>query len=175
MLTLLSILAVVAVGAISVDWALKLDTTEDQAGPFVNANAKAIKQSGLSTNSTSTGTTTPAVTKDAYFQQALTAGAATIDLTNMTLANGSVVNFSTLKVQLYKFRNPGTNLNAITVTFGAANPYLLHGAAWKFILQPGDEIMTRLPNTAPTVDATHKNIDISGTGTQALDVGLVAG
>jgi hypothetical protein len=162
---------------ISVDFALKLNTTETISTnvPFVAGTANTITQSGLTTSGTANGSSTPPVTLDAYFQKPLVAGAATIDLTALSGTNGATVNFNTKKVQFYKFRNPSTNAGAITVTFGAANPYLLHGSAFKMTLNPGDEVMARLPNTAPTVDATHKNIDISGTGTEALDVGLVAG
>jgi len=119
--------------------------------------------------------TTPPATKVAVFQKALAAGVATIDLTALVGTNGAAVDFSALKVQCVKFSNPATNANAITVTFGAANPYLLGGAAWKFILEPGMELVVFGNDKTPDVDGTHKNIDLAGTLIQALDVELVAG
>ena len=119
-------------------------------------------------------TSTPPVSKTASFAKALSAGAATIDLTNLTGTVGTVDGTGT-KVQSAKFLNPSTNANAITVKAGASNAYLLGGTSWSFILSPGMEITVYGNNATPSIDATHKNIDLAGTGTQALNVVLVMG
>jgi hypothetical protein len=121
------------------------------------------------------GDTSVPVAKVAVFQKALAAGTATVDLTALAGTNGAAVDLTGLKVQAVKFRNPATNLNSITVKFGAASGYLLGGAAWSFILEPGMEIVAFGNDKTPDVDGTHKNIDLAGTGTQALDVVIVAG
>jgi hypothetical protein len=138
------------------------------------ANAR-IVHNAFNTNLSLNGTSSPPVTKVVATQKALAAGVGTLDLTALVGTNGAVVDLSTLKVQAVKFRNPSTNANAITVTFGAANPYLLGGAAWKFILEPGMEIVVYGNDKTPDVDSTHKNIDLAGTLVQALDVVIVAG
>jgi hypothetical protein len=43
------------------------------------------------------------------------------------------------------------------------------------ILSPGDEVTFFKKDTAPDVDSTHKTIDLAGTGSQALNVELIAG
>lgn len=134
-----------------------------------------ITHSSFNTSGQFIGSSTPPASKVADFQQALSGGVATINLTALTGTNGIAVDFTGLKVQFVKFINPSTNANAITVTFGASNAYLLHGAAFKYILQPGEEVMFKGLSTTPTVSASLKNIDISGTGTQALNVQLIAG
>lgn len=141
--------------------------------PF--ASVKTVTQSGMDTTATLKADSTPPATTCALFQKALSSGAATIDLTSLTGTNGAAVDFTGLKVQIAKFANPATNANPITVTFGASNGYLLGGTAWKAILSPGDEITFFKNDTGPDVDSTHKTIDLAGTGSQALNVELIAG
>lgn len=140
----------------------------------VEANAR-IVHNAFNESHALKGTSSPPVKKVVATQKALAAGAGTLDLTALVGTNGAVVDLSTLKVQAVKFRNPSTNANAITVTFGATNAYLLGGEAWKFILEPGMEIVVYGNDKTPDVDGTHKNIDLAGTLTQALDVVIVAG
>ncbi len=122
------------------------------------------------------GTTTPAVTKATIFAQALTAGVATIDLTALPgLTAEEIISGSGLKVRMAIFRGKSTNANPITVTFGAATAYLLLGAAFKFIVSPGQEVQMYLGDSAPTISGSLKNIDLAGTLAQVLEVGLVMG
>lgn len=138
------------------------------------ANAK-VTHSSFNTTAALTSSTTPPVTMTASFQKALSSGAATIDLTSLTGTNGSTVDFTGLKVQVVKFRNPAANGNAITVTYGASNPHLLGGTAFKWVLSPGQEILIYTNDASPDVGSSSKNIDISGTGSQAIDCQFVAG
>lgn len=163
--------------AVSVEYTANVTVRETLATnvPAAATNGAIVTHSGFNKTATFTASTTPAATKHAAFQQALSTGAATIDLTALVGTNGAAVDGSTLKVVAYKFANPSTNTNAITVTFGASNGYLLGGTAWKHILSPGDEIQGYKHGTAPTIDATHKNIDLAGTASQALNVELVMG
>lgn len=139
------------------------------------ASDKNVLIDGASTEKTLNSATTVPATKVAAFTKALSTGAATIDLTALTGTNGATVDFTGLKVQAAKFINPSTNANAITVTFGAATAYLLGGAAFKWILAPGQELLFFGNDAAPDVSASLKNIDLAGTGSQALTVVLVAG
>ena len=139
-----------------------------------DVNARIIHDK-FNANISLTGASTVPATKVVVTQKALVAGAATLDLTALVGTNGAAVDLSGLKVQAVKFRNPSANANAITVKFGATNGYLLGGAAWSFILEPGMEIVVYGNDKTPDVDATHKNIDLAGTLVQALDVVIVAG
>ncbi len=122
------------------------------------------------------GTTTPTVTKATVFAKAMIAGLGTIDLTALPgLTAEETISGDGLKVRIAIFRGKATNANPITVTFGASNPYLILGAAFSFILSPGQELQLYLASSAPTIGSGAKTIDISGTTTQVLEVGLAMG
>jgi len=104
----------------------------------------------------------------------LSSGTYTIDLTALTSYSGVSVTFSGLKVQLYKIINKG----AATMVFadGAVNGYLLFGdASGQVTLAANQAIMAYLADGAADVDATHKTIDVTGTGAQTFEIVLVAG
>ncbi len=145
---------------------------------LVNAPAipsPVVSHTLYNTSADLTASTTVPVTQVANFSQALSTGAATINLRTLSGTNNEAIDGNGLKVQLAKFGNPSTNANAITVTFGASNGYLLGGAAWKFILQPGMEITVYGCDATPDIDDSHKTIDLAGTGSQALRVSLILG
>lgn len=130
---------------------------------------------GASSERTIHATSTPAATKVAAFTKALTAGAATIDLTTLVGTNGAAVNATGLKLQAAKFINPSTNANAITIEAGASTGYDIFGASGLVVLAPGQEILFFGNEATVEVSASLKDIDISGTGTQALTCVLVFG
>jgi len=120
-------------------------------------------------------TSTPPFSKHAAFQKALAAGAGTIDLTSLTGFNGEAVNGTGLKVQVLKLRNPSTNGNSISITPAAISGYDMLGSDFKLTLEPGDEAILFMYDTAPDIDATNKELTLAGTGTQALDVEILMG
>lgn len=151
-------------------------TLDSTYNPAASGGGATITHNGYNTDvSANSSSASYPVSKTAVFSKALSGGAATIDLTSLTGTNGASVDFSTLKVQFFKFKNPSTNANSITVTYGASNPYLLGGSGFKWILTPGAEIQGMCYEGSPDVDSTHKTIDLSGTGSQTLQVTLVAG
>ena len=137
-------------------------------------NTSSITQSGYNSNYTLPNGSVPAV-ECAYFEQALSGGVASIDLRNLSGTNGRVIDLNGLKVQVVKFKAKATNANPLTVTVGASNGYLLAGAAWKVVLQPGQEVLFYGNEAAPDVGATAKTIDLSGTGSQSVEVVIIAG
>lgn len=111
---------------------------------------------------------TPPVAMCVYRELALVAGALTIDLTTITGSYGSLQNGNGKKVQHWRVKNTSETATLVFVK-GASNPYLLKGADWKVELLPGqwDEFYGN--NAAPEIDATHKEIDVSGTGGTGTD------
>jgi len=152
-----------------------LTVAETLATNVVDATSPVITHNGFNFSATLNASSTPPISKMASFQKALSTGAATIDCTSLIGTNGASVDFTGLKVQGYIFQNPATNANAITVTVGASNGLLLHGASWKVILQPGEQLMFLGLNVSQTVGSGNKTIDLAGTGSQALNCILVAG
>lgn len=123
---------------------------------------------------------TPAVSKTYSQTINLTAGAATIDLTALPGPNSTTVDFTGLKVQALKLVCPSTNTAGITVDRGATNAYNLFGAdnasAEQVEVLPGDAMAIKGgTDKREDVDATHKDVQLAGTGTETIKVILVAG
>ncbi len=128
------------------------------------------------TLTTYTASSTIPVTKHSEGTKLLSTGAGTFDLTQLPGKTADeTVNGTGLKVQFAWFRNPATNANAITITFGASNPYLLKGSAFKMILQPGQSDKFFGDDATPDVGGSSKTIDIAGTGSQGLEYLIVMG
>ena len=165
--------------SVSVLLALGLTVTEvlETGIPFASptTNNKEVVHNGLNTTATLGAATTPPAAKVAGFLLDLVAGAATIDLRALSATNGTILDGNGLKVQAVKFRNKSTNANDITLAVGAANGYELLGAGWTLTLKPGDEALFYKKDTGPDIDATHKIIDVTGTGAQVLECLLVLG
>lgn len=105
----------------------------------------------------------------AYFEQALTAGSATIDLTAAPHVNGLEVDGSDLKVKAMRFRAKSDNAGPMTIESGASNGF----GAFEFVLAPGAEITIKGNDT--TVEVDKYTIDLSGTGTDKVEVTLIFG
>lgn len=146
----------------------------DAAG-YVNATQNAVTFDGGNLSTTLSPSTTPPVTVAAVGSQAMTAGAATIDLRALTGVNGVAVDLNGLKPRAILFENPVANANAITIAKGASNGYTGLGAAFSYVLQPGQKALFYCAASGTAVSATVKTFDISGTGTQALKYQIVAG
>ena len=161
----------------SVTYKSNVTVAETLSSNVPGASDPTITQAGYNTEGTYSSTTTPPVTKSVVNTVALVAGAKTIDLTALTGINGGAVAFTGLKVQFAKFRNPSTNTGAITIQAGASNAYNMLGASWKVILQTGDEFTWKGSDDSgvPDVASGAKNIDLAGTGTESIEMVLVAG
>lgn len=130
--------------------------------------------SSFSLNSAST----PPITKMSAFELALSGGNATVDLTALTDSLGAAtVDGTGLKVQCLKIQNPAANTGAITIVEGASNGHEVLGAAFKIILQPGEEIQFQGIDHASAVEisATHCTWDVTGTGTETSNWLIVLG
>lgn len=123
--------------------------------------------------------TTPAISKAAVFSQALTAGSATIDLTAVTI-RGVAVTLSGLKPVAWLFRVPAGSAGAITIAKGASNGYTGLGSSASILVPVGWTLLLTtaaggVANPAVAVSGSVKTLDISGTGTDTLQVAVVAG
>jgi len=143
--------------------------------PFA-ADAKAkVTHDQLNTVAALGAATSPPATAVAAFQAAMTGGAATIDLTDLLGTNDLPVDGTGLRVQAVKVRNPGTNANPITISKGASNGYNGFGADFSLALTPGAHALL-FPNDAGSdIASNNANLDLAGTGSQALDVEVLLG
>lgn len=104
---------------------------------------------------------------------ALVTGALTIDLRALHQANGASGDGNGLKVQGFYFKNLGAN--AMTIVGGASNGYLIFGTSGSVVVQPGGGLTIYHADGSADIDATHKTIDVSGTGTQTFECALILG
>lgn len=114
-------------------------------------------------------------TKTANFEVALVAGAGSIDLRALDGSNDGVVDGNGLKVQGLFIKAKATNGNPITIDVGDSDGYDLAGAAFSVTLQPGQCFLFYGYDATPDVAAGDKVLDLTGTGTDALQVQVVLG
>lgn len=170
------ILLALALGTVTISsqYVSQLTVTRTFSGGDVSPANNTIDVNQLNTSETLNAGSTPAASMDFDALLTMTAGAVTMDLTAIVdLLGRGTVTLTGLTPAHFKFVNPSTNGNAITITHGAANGYTGFGALFVVTLPPGGEIMIRLG--AIVVDGTHKTLDITGTGSQALKVQGTAG
>lgn len=152
-----------------------VETVAADAGGFVSSTRNSVTVNGGNVSEALTGATTPPVTAHAFGTKAMTAGAATLDLRSLTGLNGAAVDLNGLKPRAILLCNPDTNANDITVEIGASNGYTGMGAAFSETLKPGESVLRRFGAAGVAVSNTVKTLDITGTGTQALEYQIVAG
>lgn len=119
-------------------------------------------------------TTTPAVSKYAGWQPALVAGTLDIDLTSLPGTQGSFSGL-TKEVVAFRLKNPASNSGTITIQPGTSNGYDILGSVGKAVIPPGGELYCYKAAGGQTVDATHKVVNLAGTGTEACDLELILG
>lgn len=160
---------------ISATYGLELSVVETFDGQ-VGAGDNTLTYNGLTENGILTASSSVPATKQASGTKLLSGGAGTLDMTALPGKTADeTVDATGLKLQLAIFHNLDANANTITVTFGAANPYLLGGTGFKWILSPGDTLMVKKKDSAPDVAAGAKDIDLAGTGAQGLEYHCVFG
>jgi len=142
--------------------------------PAASANKRIVTHDLFNTAKTLNVDSTPPVTKVANFEQALTVGAATIDLTSLAGTNGASIDGTGLRVQMLKLRNKDAN-NPVTIEEGASNGYDGFGSGFSVTIAEEGEV-TLLTNDAGTdIGATNKTLDLSGTGSEEVEVSIVMG
>lgn len=162
--------------SVNVQYFATVDTDETiAANSAAVSDSSSVELTGYSDSLNINENTTITATKAAYFEVPLVAGAATIDLTSLEGINGASVDFTGLKVRIAKFRNKAGNVDDITVSVGASNGYELAGSGFEETLSAGQHAQHYLADSAPTVGASDKTIDVSGTGVEVLEVALIAG
>lgn len=107
--------------------------------------------------------------------QALTAGSATIDLKSISNTEGTTITTEAKKVRAFAAKATSDNANPLTLTVGASNGYTMLGAGWKVILSASDTFAVYLGDNAPAISDSVKTIDLSGTGSQSVDIVIIFG
>jgi hypothetical protein len=163
-------------GSVTLTYGSTITAVEVVAGtPAALQNTAQVTHNLFNKSASLNASSSPAVSKVAAFEKTLAAGAGTIDLTALTGSNGGTLDGTGLKVQAVKFSNPATNTYSITVETGASNGYELAGATFSVQLEPGQEVMLYGNGATPEIGSTAKTLDLTGTGSEVLDVIVVMG
>jgi hypothetical protein len=115
------------------------------------------------------GTTTPPAAVAAYLT--LTGASGTINLTALPTLLGNV-DCTGKKLRYLRINNLNVS-NNFALAIGAATGYSLAGAA--FVAGPLGSVQQYFHDALSAVDATHKNLDWTGTGGQSFQVTLILG
>lgn len=137
-----------------------------------------ILVNGLVESGTLTASSTVPATKHTYYTLTMSGGTGSIDLSSLPGSNSDETVVGTgLKVQLIKFKAPVTNANIITVASGVSNGYGFDasGTAWTHTLSPGQSMCCSLIDLSQDVASGDRIIDVTGTGSQTLEVHVVLG
>lgn len=166
--------------AISAKYECKLNVDETLALGLDHVDDPETTHSLGNDNGTLTATTTPPATKTFSDRVTLSGGSGALDLTSLTGPMSTTIDFTGLKVQLVKLKCPDTNTGPVTVEKkDALTGYNLFGADnttdEKISIVPGGVCELYYDDELEDVDATHKDITLTGTGTEPIDVQLVAG
>ena len=106
----------------------------------------------------------------------LSGGTGTIDLTSLPGANnGPAVNGTGQKVRKILLTAPSGNAAVVTITPGASNGYTLFGSSSSLGIDPGETTMSSKANAAPSIDATHKILTLTGTTGDKLNFLITLG
>lgn len=155
-----------------------IETLDGNTAPIAATKRKVTWDALCSKSLSLHATSVPPITKIAGGQVALAAGAKTLSLVALTGlgANGADVNMNGLKVQAIYAENPSTNANTISIAKGASQGYEFSGSDGKLTLAPGQSVLLFGNDATPDVaSGSAHNIDLTGTGTQALNIIIVAG
>lgn len=164
---------------IAVDFESNLRTVATLTGVFVSSADATVTLNGLDENGTTyTASTSVPVTKVAAYEVTLSAGAATINLAALTgLTSEETVVGTGLKVQFFKFKNKTTNANAMTITKGASNGWGpdATGASFTIPMSPGQSWTFSGAEAGIDIASGVRTIDVTGTGSQVLQIHVVMG
>lgn len=117
------------------------------------------------------GTTGPTATKSYHATITMSSGTATLDLTALPdPETGTNMDLTGLKLKMLHLSAPSGNANAVTVAPGATNGYTGWIGTSGYTLNASDQRGPSVHNAGIAVDATHKTIDITGTGSQQVTI-----
>jgi hypothetical protein len=154
---------------------LALSVVETFTDAFVTSD-NTLTLAAPATNVTLNAGSTPPASKYTGYEVNLSGGALTLDLTNLLGRAGDAFTGTGLKLQAVVFANKSTNANTMLIATGGSNGYQTDNATnLSLPLAPGQAAYLWLDNASQTVGSSHKTFDITGTGSQTLQIFFVFG
>lgn len=103
------------------------------------------------------------------YAEALTAGTGSVDFT--ACGSSGAVDLTDYDVISISFVAPATNSGDFTIEAGASNGAALPSTV---VVAPGGSEVLQIPAAEMSIDATHKILDLSGTGTDVIKISITA-
>lgn len=164
--------------SLAVNANLTLNCVQTLEGPFVSPSDATVTINALKLIQSFTGATAVPVTKVAAYELTLSSGTGSVNLAALPgLTSEETIVGTGLKVQFLVLKNKTGNANKITVTRGASTGYGLcaSGDAWTVVLSPDQMVFFYLAEAAPDVASGARLFDVTGTGSQVLQLEIVLG
>lgn len=154
---------------------MSLTVSETVTSPDAAAANATVKHDQFNVSKTANSSAPYSVTLTASQEIALVAGAKTIDLTALIGTNLGAVSLDTKKPIWLLIKNKSTNVGGpMTFAKGASNGYTGLGASFSIQIPIGGSILIDLNTGTTTVSSTVKNIDVSGSGTDVIQLCVLA-
>ncbi len=155
----------------------KITITETLTGAFISSSDATFAINGMDADYTINATSTIPATKATGYEIPLSTGAVTINLAALTGPAGETLDATGLKVQAVKFTNKSTNANKITITKGASSGlgFAADGSTFTVPLSPGQSVQFEGVDANPDVAGGARQWDVTGTGSQVLQMTIVVG
>lgn len=145
--------------------------------------ARTLNITGADVSTTLDSTTTPKIEVSPVVRKITISGTTTIDLTAaagvaLPISASRTVDATGKKLVAVRLSCPVTNVGAVNVAPGSSNPYPLFGTGNDLDVKPGQTIIaivTGVASSYAAVGPTAKNIDVTGTANDVLNVELYFG
>lgn len=145
--------------------------------------ARTLNITGADVSTTLDSTTTPKIEVSPVVRKITISGTTTIDLTAaagvaLPIAASRTVDATGKKLVAVRLSCPSTNVGAVNVAPGGSNPYPLFGTGNDVDVKPGQTIIAIVTGVASSYGAvgpTAKNVDVTGTANDVLNVELYFG
>lgn len=156
-----------------------LTTTEMPGAANIDERRRSF--SGLNRQGQLKSDSTPKLEKPPAYQKITISGTTTIDLTAVPAARDPTnvtVDMTDKKLIGLQIEAAAANSGNVTVAPGSSNPYPLFGSGNSIIVVPGELITKTIKGAAsghPAVSGTVKTIDVTGTSSDVVEIGLFFG
>lgn len=149
--------------------------SEAEVADDVSQPATIITHDQFNTTINLSDTTQPPVSKISSQILQLSSGGAVLDLTNLPGLNGTTLDGTGLKIRAVKFKGM-VGMQPFTIAhFGFGQAYDIFGANFSVVVNADQEVVFYGGDTSPVIDGTHKNISVSGTGSDTIQVEIILG
>lgn len=159
--------------AVSVTYSNILNVVETVGTiPGVSDGNGNVTHNAFNYSKTLNASSSPTASQGLSFEKSLSGGAATIDFTSFTGTNGATYNLDALRLRVLMIKAKSTNAANIVVAEGGTNGLSIGGTVTAYV---GGSVTLDFGSSGPLIGASDKTLDLTGSGTETLQITVVAG